>query len=57
MDQQQQLLDESIANTKASIQSACHHIIAATTQNNLPSIFTDESILRRPPFTYIIETI
>jgi len=54
---QQQLLDESIANTKASIQSACHHVIAATTQvnnnGNFPSIFTDESILRRPPFTYI----
>ena len=51
---QQQLLEESVANTKANIQSACHHIIAtATTQDNFPSIFTDESILRRPPFTYI----
>jgi len=57
MDQQQLLDDESIANTKAIIQSACHHVIAATTQvnnnSNFPSIFTDESIVRRPPFTYI----
>jgi len=57
MDQQQQLLDESIANTKASIQRACHHVIATTPEvnnnSNFPSIFTDESIIRRPPFTYI----
>jgi len=48
---QQKLLDESIANTKDSIQHACHDI--AVDNNNIPSMFTDESILRRPPFTYI----